>query len=351
MALDTALGELNDRLKAGQHRCCVERRGGSLYLRATLPIREAQGHRRQRIALGLPATYASLPEAERQAIELSHQLRTASFTWTAWDKQAAPNALPVAQFRDLATQLHARQYRDSPERGHQAWIKKWTPALRKLPSSGGITPEVLVRALRRLPEGSAGRLSQGTILAQIAKAAGLDPEPVKAAARGYGVAALNPREIPTDPEIEDAWDRLRLPHWRWTWGMCATFGLRPHEVAGVEWLPDNWIRVADTTKTGGRTVTACPSAWIDRFELQALPRPTGDRYRISQLLGDALRTVGVPIRTYSLRHAFALRLMSRGVPPELGARLMGHSLQMHEATYKRWLSADHLNRSMARFNL
>jgi len=57
------------------------------------------------------------------------------------------------------------------------------------------------------------------------------------------------------------------------------------------------------------------------------------------------------MRPYALRHAYALRLLSAGVPPELGARLMGHSVQMHTQTYQRWIDADRIKQSMERFNL
>ncbi len=350
--MDTALGELNARLKAGHHRCCVERRGASLHLRATLPEREEPTRRRQqRIALGLDADYSSLHEAERRAIELSHQLRTGSFSWASWDQPAGAITLTADDFRIAAERLHASKYRSSPERGQQAWTKKWAPALGKLPPSGAISVEVLVRVLNRMPPGTAGRRDQGNLLAQIAKAAGLDPEPVQIAARGYGASALQPRNIPTDPEIEAAWAKFRQPHWRWTWGMCAAFGLRPHEVIDLKWLPENWIRVGDATKTGSRQVTACPSAWIERFELRTLPRPTQSAHNLAKVFGDALERADISIKPYSLRHAYALRLMDNAVPPELGARLMGHSLQTHEATYKRWMEEHRITRSMASFNL
>ncbi len=82
------------------------------------------------------------------------------------------------------------------------------------------------------------------------------------------------------------------------------------------------MKVADATKTGGRQVRACPSEWIERFGLQELPRPTQPASSLAKVFGDALERAGVPFRAYALRHAYALRLMDRGVPPELGARLM-----------------------------
>ncbi len=241
MSLDAALGELNARLKAGHHRCAVERRGASLHLRATLPERENPGHRRQqRLALGLPADYAALPEAEAAAVRLGMALRQGSFAWEAWTDASQPEnaVITPADFRAAAEKLHANKYRASPERGANAWTKKWAPALRKLPASGGITPAALLRVINTMPAGSAGRRDQGNLLAQVARSLGMDPEPLLAACRGYGASQLTERDIPSDSEIEAAWEKLRQPHWRWAFGVCGAFGLRPHECAGLEWLPD-----------------------------------------------------------------------------------------------------------------
>lgn len=353
MSIEAALGELNARLKAGRHRCTVEQRKASLVLRATLVDRsDPTTQRRQRISLDLPATYAALPEAERRALELGHQLRSGTFSWELWDAPAAPAAITVADFCAAAERLHATKYRSSPERAAAAWSKKWAPALRKLPPSGVITEAVLLRCIRKLPEGSAGRRDQGNLLAQVARSLGLDTEPLLAACRGYGTARLTERDIPTDAAIEAAFTRVKLPHWRWAWGMCAAYGLRPHELTELRWLPEgDWVEVGDATKTGARRVTPCPSAWVERFELRTLARPRQQAGAVSKAFNDALDRDGIDIAPYSLRHAYALRMLRNGVPADLAARLMGHSLSVHQTTYQRWIEADAIVKAMSGIQL
>ncbi len=345
MSLAIALGELNARLKAGRHRCSAEQRKASLVLRATLPDRSDPSiSRQQRISLNLPATYASLPEVERLAVGLSHQLRTRTFHWEAWEASEAAE-ITTDDFHAAAVRLHATKYRHSPERGSTAWAKKWQPALRKLPQ-GPVTEAILLRTVRRLPEGSAARRDQGNILAQVARSLGIPDAALLAACRGYGAASLRPRDIPSDPEIEAAWSSLRLPHWRWTWGMCAAYGLRPHECAELVWLEDDWIEIADATKTGSRRVTPCPSSWVQLWGLRELQRPTQSSQTLSKAFADALTRDRVSTKPYSLRHAYALRLLSRGVSADLAARLMGHSLAVHQQTYQRWIEADRIQKAM-----
>jgi hypothetical protein len=352
VSLDAALTELNARLKAGQHKCALEQRKATLVLRATLVDRnDPTTKRRQRIGLALPATYASLPEAERKAIELSHQLRTGAFSWEAWDISQGAETITVADFQQAAHRLHANKYRKDPERGTNAWSKKWAPALRKLPPSGSINEAVLLRVIRKLPAGTASRRDQGNLLAQVAKSLGLDTTALLEACRGYGVDKLTERDIPPDDAIEAALGAIRLPHWKWAFGMCAAYGLRPHECAQLTWLDDNWVEVHDKTKTGSRRVTPCPSNWVTRFALRDLPRPTQPPSALSKTFNDALDRDNIPIKPYNLRHAYALRLLDRGVSADLGARLMGHSLQVHQSTYQRWIEADRIQKAMAGITL
>jgi integrase len=346
VSIESALEELNARLKASHYKCTVEQRKASLVLRATLVDRnDPSTRRRQRISLNLPAAYAALTAAEEKAHELGRQLRSGAFSWDAWETPEAAT-ITVTDFRAAAQRLHASKYRKDPERGAAAWSKKWAPALRKLPLSGTVTEAVLLRCIRKLPEGSAARRDQGNLLAQVAKTLSLDTGALLAACRGYGVDKLAERDIPADEAIEAAIGKIRLPHWRWTFGMCAAYGLRPHECAALTWLEDNWIEVADATKTGSRRVIACPSTWVHEFSLHGLRRPTQSAQGLSKAFSDALARDAVTIKPYNLRHAYALRLMSKGVAADLAARLMGHSLPVHQSTYQRWIEADRIQKAM-----
>lgn len=345
MPLAAELNALNSRLKAGGHRCRVEQRGSSLVLRATLPERDNPTQRRQqRLPLGLAAVPASLADAERSAIELAAQLRAGKFTWRGWTHESHPESVSYATFKAQAHQL---------ARGVvlRTWQAHWAPALHKLPRSGEITPVVLLQVIQALPPASAARRDQGHVLARIAGSLGWSADELRQAARGYSAKRLQPRNIPEDEQIEAIHDRLGPIHWRWAWGMLAAFGLRPHELVSLQWLEGSWIEVADATKTGSRRVTACPSRWIERFSLRGSVRPNYRKELLASALNRYLRETGIRCPAYNLRHAYALRLMQQGVPPEYGARLMGHSLQMHEQTYKRWLDAQRITKAMERFDL
>jgi hypothetical protein len=43
--------------------------------------------------------------------------------------------------------------------------------------------------------------------------------------------------------------------------------------------------------------------------------------------------------------------MTKGVAADLAARLMGHSLQVHQTTYQKWIEADRIQRVMTGIQL
>lgn len=343
----TELEAANARLKALKARCSIQVRGTSCALVATLPMRGAPGRKQQRITLGS----ISILDAERRALELAHQLRTSTFTWEAWEGPTAPGIITVDAFREAAQRLHTSKYRTEPERGRQTWHKNWLPALRKLPLAGAVTESLLLKTLQTLPENGSARRNQGHIFAWVAESLGIPSAAIRKASQGYGAAKLTPRDIPEDGAIEAFILGLPSKRWRWALGMLATYGLRPHELEGLTRGENLTWTVDDNTKTGARQVHPCPSVWFERFDLGAETRPPTHTREMSARLSYQLRRFNAPFTCYALRHAYAIRLMEKGVPPELGCRLMGHTLQTHEAHYKRWLQQDRITRAMARFDL
>ena len=351
--LEVGLQEANDDLKRMGLKVRMENHYGKLALRATLPARNGGGGRKQqRVQTGLEATSRFLPTAFKKAERLGIQIRRDTFSWEEWGSEPTESTpteleLTVEDFHRAAKQLHAAKYRRKPPENAEAiWGKKWRPALNKIPPSGAITEDVLLRVIRKMPLESAARRDQGNLITQIADSLGLPTEKLREAYRGYSAEELSPRQIPSDQEILEAFASIRLPRWKWMFGMCAAYGLRPHECAELAWQEDDWIRVHDYTKTGSRLVTPCPAEWVRKLDLHQLPRPTQGAKQIGKVFCDALDRDGIAIAPYDLRHAFALRLLSKGVPTETGARLMGHSPQVHHQTYRRWIAEDQIKEDM-----
>lgn len=378
-AVAAALGEMNARIRAAGYRVRIEAVRDRLHLRATLPVDgDPTQRRQQRIALGLSAELACLPQAERRATTLGIELIEGRFHWLRWraspegslgtpgrHRKAPPEAealraLLQKRFSDWFP-AHGANAQLRLVRRENLWKRQWTPALNKLPLNRPITERVLREVLESLPPSSAIRRNTSEVYSKIAKELGYNFKAIRDLGRGYSpVTSITPRSIPSDEAIEALWQSMSTgrtaAHWCWTFGMIATFGLRPHEVAEAELQPDGTCVISENTKTGTRVIWPVPTRWVEKFNLFNEARPDFAAREITRALNLSIRRAKrapevAAISLYNLRHAYAVRLLLNGVPADLGARLMGHSLRMHCSTYRRWVEASQLQALRGNFTL
>ena len=162
----------------------------------------------------------------------------------------------------------------------------------------------------------------------------------------------NERIIPSDEEIEALLPKIINPKWRYVFGMMAAFGLRNHEVWNIHLKyrtkQGKTFTVCAVTdgKTGAREVYSMQSRWVDLFNLdeQRLPQLAVSQIRHGEKTARAfLRqcdlTDSHPLwRPYSLRHAYAIRCISNGVPDAISSEWMGHSRAAFHDIYSKWIS-------------
>jgi integrase len=347
-----ALGEVNSRLKAAGFRCRIEHRGKRLSLVATLPERTGTGRKQQRIALGVEANLAGLGAAESQAMNLGLQIRQQTFTWATWAPPEDEPKPDLAHFHATAHRMFAERFGDRPDGGKLAWNRRWRQALRRVPTSGELSGELLLAVIEAMPAKSAHRRSYGQVITAVAGACGIECAPLRKALTGYTIRSLQPRDIPSDEQIAEIWAAIKYPEWKWVFGMCAVYGLRPHEVQEVQLTAESEAKVGDSTKTGYRVAWPAPQAWVEKFDLHNVLRPNVKPDQFTNRANIYIHVRGpCPFALYNLRHAYAIRLLLAGVPSSLAARLMGHGVGIHERVYQRWLDADELSRLRGGFSL
>jgi hypothetical protein len=346
-------------------RCTVEQRGQSLSLRALLPGKpgsaDAAKIGQRRISLHLKV---GTPEAKAKttklAYELDRQLLDDQFQWGRWTKEAL--AVPAHQgdvpsFEGLCQAIEARfdaHYPDTEKSSRTGWGSKYKPAINHLRQfSGPADLEVLCRAIRGIKSDSS-RKSTGSIVSVTLDHLGLrwDKAELFKAASGYQRASLKPKDIPSDQKLLEAWEAITDPRWKWVHGMCMAFGLRPSETvdctfrkgaSGVLDVPE-FSRDGKRLKTGDREAWALPDEWVEELGLLEIHRPTCNRLDVARQYGDYMAKYPEHYYggLYSLRHAYAIRGLIKGVDPALGARLMGHALKVHQDTYQHWINRDHM---------
>lgn len=364
--LDAQLVTVNTRLKVAQMGLQIERRGNTLALRGTLPPRPGSDRLRphqQRIPLKLPATKAGLKQAEQEAKLVAARLIEQTFDWRVY---LTPGG-QVLGSDDLAAKLAAFEAHYLTENladpdKHEAsvkatWSKAYRPYFNKLrelcdrrPNLS--LPEAIVATVKSTPANSRSRQVCCTAMAAFASFLNLElPVDLKTLWGKYSKSRTQMRHLPTDDDILYWFDQIPNPAWQFVYGVMAVYGLRNHEVFFCDYSalaggdPEAPIEVLETTKTGAHDVWPFPPQWIDRFQLRrvVLPNLQTDLekttlQRLGQQVTLQFRRYGIPFAPYDLRHAWAVRTILMGLPDTVAARMMGHSVAIHNRTYHRWIT-------------
>ncbi|MEL6814248.1 MAG: site-specific integrase [Cyanobacteria bacterium J06598_3] len=363
--LDAQLMAVNKRLKAAKLGLKIERRGEKLSLRGTLPPKPDSPKLRpyqQRVPLGIPAHKAGLKKIEKTAKVIAAQLIENTFDWQAY---LGPGAGLKRVGADLSAQIAAfeayffQQRADStqPASVRTTWAKAYVPYLRKLSAIAKqhptfSLPEAIYATVQSTKANSRSRQVCCTALDALATFLNTPlPTELKSFWGNYGNSKTQVRTLPTDEEILSAYKTIKNPAWRFVYGIMATYGLRNHEVFFSDYAmlasgdEEAAIEVLETTKTGQHDVWPFYPEWVEQFNLRAvnLPKINTDLSKTTlQLVGQQVslqfKRYGIPFAPYDLRHAWAVRTVHMGLPDTVSARMMGHSVAVHNRTYHRWIT-------------
>ena len=265
------------------------------------------------------------------------------FDWGDWVKKHKPSVSCAEWVAKFEEDYWSRNKRTATkENSYRKYYGRFFP---RLPQNKDLSIEVMLATAKLYPAQSHGRFQCCGALSVLAKFAKIDPEPVRRLSHGY---KKQPQEAPpVDAEIE----RLILGcpdrQAQWIAGIAATFGLRNHEIlsAHLERISEGLLIVDNDTKTGSRLVVAHPFNWVELFNLTERPKITlsteGVNNRIGARVGACLKRNSLP-RCYALRKAYGLRLRLSKQTPDIRARFMGHSVQIHEKHYMDVTAESHL---------
>lgn len=225
-----------------------------------------------------------------------------------------------------------------------SWEGDYQKILNRLPPDATLTAKLLHDLVSQTPVNTKTRKRACMVTGAIAKFAGVDYDPSPYAG-SYSPAAVNPRNIPTDAQICEWFDRITNPGWRWVYGAIATYGLRPHEAFRLDFKrfeEGNAIAfVLPNTKTGAHLVWAYHPEWFKRFNLSNVCLPPIDLTRSNTKVGASAShyfgDFGLPFHLYDMRHRWAIRTLEYGLDTGLAAKQMGHSKLVHDTIYHRWI--------------
>ncbi|NDC34109.1 MAG: site-specific integrase [Synechococcaceae bacterium WB9_2_112] len=368
--LQQQLAQHNQMVAAAGIRLRLEHRGQRIGLRGPLPCRQNPAQRRvQRLSLGATADASGLQQAQRQLLEVHHQLEQGRFDWSQWGTPRSAHPLQptchngVEQaVKDFETAFfNDPRRRRNPAGSRTTWTSAYLPYLRRLvrraeTQNAALDSELLVSVLESYELASRSRQQCTTALAALARHCRLTlPPDWGERGAGYGLHRAQFRQLPSDSEILQLLELIPNPRWRLVYGLLATYGLRNHEaffcdLSSLAPGSDREIRVLPTSKTGEHQVWPFQPDWVEHFGLsalaagpRALPNVSTDLRRttlqqVGRRVAEQFRRYGLPITPYDLRHAWAVRTIHIGLPDTVAARMMGHSVAIHTRTYHHWIT-------------
>ncbi|MEG4915775.1 site-specific recombinase [Microcoleus sp. B7-D4] len=325
------INQANGRLKAAKTGVTILQRGDRLYLRAVLPPRPGSGKLspcQQQIALGIHANIAGISLAEKEARKVGYLRDARKFDWADYGGGRNKSSEMIA---DWLTKF------EQSKRGavcSTTWKTDYLQPFNQLPADEPIAPEVLLSAIAKTKPNTRQRRRFCLAFRQLAQFADIEFD-LGDLLGNYSPSKVQPRNLPTDDEIEACFDRIENPQWQWVYGVLAAYGLRDHEAFYLD-LSKFPIGQVLEGKTGYRQCWPLRPEWAERWDLKNIKRPpvTGDCHadfgdRVCKFFARS----PADFCAYDLRHAWAIRAMSFGLDVALAAKQMGHSLTTHTQTY------------------
>ncbi|WP_320667315.1 site-specific integrase [Prochlorococcus sp. MIT 1307] len=369
MELNTELARINHDLASKGIKLRIERRETLLNIRGPLPCNTSKELvKNQRISLHLNADEDGLIEAQKMLQMVLFQLKHQQFKWEHWSKKRLakkPTALKNAATEAVKSFKSAFFSEPSRKNSHAGslttWSSSYLPYLRRLvnierKTNCNLNIELLNQTIETYSENSRSRQQCATALAALANHLDLDlPEDWRAKGNGYGLHKAHFRALPSDNSIKAAWLQIPNPKWRLVFGLMATYGLRNHEVffsdlTGLSKDGDKVLRVLPNTKTGEHQVWPFHPSWCNEFGLEqlvndpnSLPAINTDLtattlQKVGRRVSEQFRRYNLPLTPYDLRHAWAVRTIHIGLPDTVAAKMMGHSVTIHNRTYHHWIT-------------
>lgn len=325
------LNQANGRLRAAKAGVSIVQKCDRLYLQATLPPRLNSGKAnpyQQQIALGIYANPAGISFAEKEARKVGALLASRAFDWNLYVRKEEPDTETIASW--------IQKFEESKRQtvSITTWKTDYARPFGVLPAGEPIALNTLLSAIAKTKPNTRQRRRFCLAFRQLAQFAGLEIN-IDDLIGNYSPTSVQPRNLPTDDEIADCFDKIENPQWRWVYGVIAAYGLRDHEAFYLDMSKFPIAQVLEG-KTGYRQCWPLWPEWAEAWGLADIKRPpvTGECHadfgaRVCKFFARSPAT----FHAYDLRHAWAIRAVRLGLDPSLAAKQMGHSLSVHSKTY------------------
>ena len=337
---------INRRLKAANVPVRIRQHGHSLYLRSSkLPPKPGDSlGKRYEIPRG-SASQANLARLEQEAHSLWQAVVERRFNWTDYD-WGVKSTDTVGDWIERFEKHYLKTTDCSP----RTFEKHWRAAvLNTLPQEVKLDQALLIAAVLSTPDNTRKRKQFCQKLTRFAEFAGIDIN-LRPYQGNYSKGSVQSRDLPKDADIEAWYESIPDKRWKRIYARIVVFGLRPSESFDFERMDTHTARVIDAKSGRPRIVKAFHPAWAETWDIDGqLPKITWRQDRkhedITSRIANRLKFYGISCQRYDLRHAWCVRVsVEYRIPVEVAAKWAGHSADVHQSIYNRWIRGDQQER-------
>jgi integrase len=291
----------------------------------------------------------AITKAEELAKKLGTQLNLNEFRWDDWIE--TKRCTTVGDYvQALEEEFWEKNDRAVPAH-HETWRVGYWSLLKSLPLEKPLTPVLLEEWIPDKKTSVSRREHYVTCARWLARIAGIEID-VSNIPRSRPV---NKRTLPSDDRIIEIYHSIDNPAYKWVFGMMAAYGLRDHEIFGLDISEYPEILIRRSAKEGARLTIPLwlePEPWDlsnytlpDRWAAAIGPQDWNSPTVSNSWLGAKVCRIFTKkenrkqvsrwgIHAYDLRHCFARRAKIMGLGEWESAKLMGHSESIHRRTYQ-----------------
>lgn len=333
-------------------------------------------------------TVANIKYAERLAAEIKEKIRLGTFSMSEYFPASGDTKTGDTVATQLDVWLESQRIESSTKAGYASAIKFWKSA--EYNDRGSLLGDCNLKNLKhsniltviaKRPDLSGKTINNYvSVLREALQLAFKDKlisdNPVT------GVPRAKHQKEPPDPFSREESDEIvahianRHPgqvanfveFWFWT-------GMRTSEIFGLQWanvdLKGGTVQVAEAVVRGQRKDTKTKTSRTVKLNSRALAALKAQR-RLTQVKGQAvfqdprydsawsderafrrsywtptLKVLGIRYRRpYNMRHSYATAMLMAGMNHSWCAKQLGHSIEMFQRTYSKWIDGEQNDREM-----
>jgi integrase len=350
--IDEAIAQANERL--GKSKLKILRQSKRLFLRGNLPCLPDEGTTGEKKRYDLPfcdATLKGVIDAEIKCQDIDSHLTLDNLDWWLLMPDYQQEKLEKPKIMQVIKLEFEKAYwlnRTKERKTLNTWEKSYQDIFLKIPDEDLFTEKNLAHWIEATEANSKPRQDLLRVIKALA-----EHQEIKDSIdwKKYPCKYKPKRRIlPTDQEIKLIYQGIDNNAVKWSFGLCATYGLRPSEMFLLK--PENIqayidpsntrkvLQVPDDTKTGEREIYPLYPEWVEKFNLMDVHQLKSDAEKLEtkvSWLNKLFRKYDFNHGAYDLRHRYAIRAIELGILVDIAAKWMGHSVEEHCQTYQKWM--------------